>query len=172
MKPENAIAHYKLGKLSSEDIVRLADLWLTQGLFTDSINLIAMEKTPMMSYVGPMLENAIGGLELPIPTKVESAKIVAREVIEKMVSGKMDLMEGANFLYWDIHHAITDELPDETYVGTNLGFEHIFCWLREVWDCRDGSRLLYYTDLPREQAEQKFMEHLRQESKKWLENLA
>jgi len=172
MKPETAIAHYNLGKLSSEDIVKLADLWLTQGLFTDSINLIAMEKTPVMSDVGPMLENAIAELDLPIPTKVEAAKIASKDVIEKMVSGEIDLVEGANFLYWDIHHAITDELPDETYLGTNLGFEHIFCWLREVWDCRDGSLLLYYTDLPREQAEQKVLEHLREESNKWLENQA
>ena len=172
MKPETAIAHYKLGKLSSEEIVKLADSWLEQGLFTDSINLIAMERNPVMSDVGPMLEKAIAELELPLPTKVEAAKFAAKDMIERMVSGKIDLMEGATFLYCDIYHEVTDELPDGTYVGTNLGLEHIFCWLREVWDCRDGSRILYYCDLPREQAEQKFLEHLREESKKWLENHA
>ncbi|WP_442511279.1 hypothetical protein SH528x_002949 [Novipirellula sp. SH528] len=170
MKPETAIAHYKLGKLSSEEIVKLANSWLEQGLFTDSINLIAMETNPIMSDVGPTLEKAITELDMPIPTKVEAAKIAAKDIIERMVSGKIDLMEGATFLYLDIHREVTDDLPDGTYVGTNLGLEHIFCWLREVWDCRDGSRLLYYSDLPREQAKQKFLEHLREESKKWLAN--
>ena len=172
MKPETAIAHYKLGKLSSEDIVKLADSWLAQGLFTNSINLIAMEQTPVMSDVGPMFEKAIAELGLPIPTKVEAARIAAKDIIEKMVSGKIDLIKGANCLYWDIHHEITDELPDGMYLGSNLGFEHLFCWLREVWDCRDGSRNLYYADLSTEQAEQKYLEHLREESKKWLESQA
>lgn len=85
-----------------------------------------------------------------------------------MVSGEIDLMVGANFLYWDVHHEITDELPDGKYLGGNLGFEHIFCWLREVWDCRDGSRILYYTDLPRDEAEVKFLIHLKEEAEAWL----
>lgn len=170
MNPEIAICHYKLGKLSSEEIVRLADSWLEQGIFTDSINFLAMEKPPVMATVGPLLEAVITELGGEIPSKVDAAKIAARDTIEKMVAGDIDLVEGATFLYWDIHHEVTDELPDDEYMGTNLGFEHIFCWLREVWDCRDGSRILYYNDLPRDQAEQKFLIHLKEEAEKWLES--
>ncbi len=50
-----------------------------------------------------------------------------------------------------------------------MGFEKIFCWLREIWDCRDGSRLLYYTDLPRSEANIKFQEHLIEEVAVWLD---
>lgn len=170
MKPEIAIAQYKLGKLSGEEIVKLADSWLEQGIFTDSINFLAMETEPVMANVGPMLETAIKELGLEVPSKVVAAKIAAKDIVGKMVSGDIDLIKGANFLYWDIHHEITDELPDGEYLGTNLGLEHMFCWLREVWDCRDGSRILYYTDLPREQAEKKFLMHLKEEAEKWLEN--
>lgn len=170
MKPEIAIAHYKLGKLSSEEIVKLADSWLEQGIFSDSINYLAMETTPIMATVGPMLENVISELGGEVPSKVLAAKIAAKDVVERMVSGDIDLMKGANFLYWDIHHEVTDELPDGKYLGSNLGFEYIFCWLREIWDCRDGSMILYYTDLPREQAEQKFLKHLKDEAEKWLES--
>lgn len=159
MRPEIAIAHYMLGKLSSERIVQLANTWLEEGLYTDSINLMAMEHAPVMSDVGPMLEKTIIELGLPIPTKVQAARIAARDIVEQMVSGTVDLMEGANFLYWNIHHEITDELPDGEYLGTNLGLEHVFGWLREVWDCPDGS-------------DQKFLEHLKDEARKWLEKQA
>ena len=64
---------------------------------------------------------------------------------------------------------VEDELPDGEHLGTNLGFEHIFCWLREIWDCRDGSMILYHTDLPREEAERKFLEDLKHEAENWLE---
>ncbi|GAA4496120.1 hypothetical protein [Pseudaeromonas paramecii] len=148
----------------------MADSWLEQGIFSDSINYLAMETTPIMATVGPMLENVISELGGEVPSKVLAAKIAAKDVVERMVSGDIDLMKGANFLYWDIHHEVTDELPDGKYFGANLGFEHIFCWLREIWDCQDGSMILYYTDLPREQAEQKFLEHLKDEAEKWLES--
>jgi len=71
---------------------------------------------------------------------------------------------------YDVHLNIFGERPDKKYAGDSLGLEHIFCWLREIWDCRDGSIILYYSDLPRIEAEEKFKEHLIDESQKWLEN--
>ena len=172
MKPNIAILHYKLGLLSSIDIVQLADSWLSQSIFTDTINFLAMETNPVMADVGPMLELAIVELWLKVPSKTEAAKALTTHTIKKMVSGEIDLMKGANFLYYDIHHEITDELPDGKYLGSNLGLVHVFCWLREVWDCRDGSRILYYTDIPRDEAELKFLAHLKKEAEAWLEKLA
>lgn len=172
MKPQVAISHYKLGKLSSKSIVSLANAWLEDGIYTDSLNYIVMESNPLMVDVGPLFESAIKELGLEIPTKVEAAQFAAKDTIQKMVSGEIDLMEGANFLYWEVHHEVTDELPDGKYLGSNLGLEHIFCWLREIWDCRDGSMILYHTDLPRDKAEVKFMEHLKEEAVKWLASKA
>ncbi|MBA6292215.1 hypothetical protein H4J58_01030 [Colwellia sp. MB3u-70] len=88
---------------------------------------------------------------------------------EKIVFNSIDLMEGVNFIYWDVHHEIDTELPDGKYLGSNLKLEQVFCWLREVWDCRDGSRLICHEDLPRDKAEQKFLGYLMDESKNWLQ---
>lgn len=121
-----------------------------------------------MAEVGPLFEKAIQELGIEIPSRVEAAKFAAKDTIQKMVSGEIDLMTGANFLYWDIHHEISEDLPDGEYLGSNLGLEYIFCWLREVWDCRDGSMILYHTDLPRDQAEVKFLDHIKEEAEKWL----
>ncbi len=69
----------KIKALASIELVRFP--LLEQGLFTDSINLIAQETSPVMSDVGPMLEKTNAELELPIPTKLESAKKSAIEII-------------------------------------------------------------------------------------------
>jgi len=168
MKPEVALSLYILDNLPSESIVNLANEWLTEGIFTESLSEIIFEKSPSMSTIGPLFESALKEIGIDTPTKIEAAKVVLKDTIQKMVSGETDLMEGANFIYWNIHHKITDELPDGEYLGTNLRLEYIFCWLREIWDCRDGSMILYYSDLPRDQAEKKFLAHLKEEAEKWL----
>jgi hypothetical protein len=63
---------------------------------------------------------------------------------------------------------VSEDHPDEKYLGDSLGLEYLFCWLRELWDCRDGSIILHYTDLPRSEAEVKFKQHLFEASQTWL----
>ena len=84
MRPEIAISHYKLGKLSTYSIVDLADLWLEEGNYTDSLNYIVMEQNPSMAYVGPLFERAIKELGLAVPDKVEAAKIAANGPKDKL----------------------------------------------------------------------------------------
>ncbi|WNO11612.1 hypothetical protein [Teredinibacter sp. KSP-S5-2] len=172
MNPKEAAAKYSLNQLSSKDIYRIADQWLVDGIFTDSINEISMEREPIFSVVGVLFENALEELGHCIPSRVEAAKYLIKVTLTRMVEEEIDLMEGANYIYWELHHSVTDVLPDIEHVGSNLGLGAIFCWLREIWDCRDGSMILYYVDLPREKAEAKFLEHLREESIKWLEKNA
>jgi hypothetical protein len=60
---------------------------------------------------------------------------------------------------------INSTLPDGKYLGSNLNIEQIFCWLIEVWDCRDGSRVICHKDLPRDETEQKLLDYLLEASK-------
>ena len=169
MKPIEAYSLYKLNKLSSDRIVSLANKWLEDGLYTSSLGDLGFVTNPIMSDVAPIFENAMKELGLKEPNKLEAAKILIRMTLNQIVEKDIPPDKGASFLYWDVHHEITDEFPDKKYVGDNLGLEQIFCWLREIWDCRDGSRILYHTDLPRPEAEKKFLEYLVDESRKWLE---
>jgi len=168
MEPELAIAHYKLGQLSSDMIVNLANTWLDQGIYTYSLNCIFMCDHPIMAEVGPLFEEAMRELGLEIPTRIDAVKSLLRDTMQKMVSGEIDLMEGANFIAWNIYPEVEEDLPKGEYLGSNLGLEYIFCWLREVWDCRDGSTIFYYTHLPRDQAEIQFLRHIKEECEKWL----
>jgi len=169
ISPAIAIAYYQLRLLSSGDLVALADNWLNQGIYTDSINYLQMEKDPIMSEVSELFLQAMEDMKVDIPTRIAAAWIVTEDIMERIVLGSIDLMDGVNFIYWDVHHEIDTELPDGKYLGSNLKFEQVFCWLREVWDCRDGSRLICHEDLPRDKAEQKFIGYLMDECQKWLE---
>ena len=111
----------------------------------------------------------MNALRIKEPTSVESAHTLLTAELNEIVKGELKPEERASFLYWNVHHELTNELPDKEYIGDNLGLEHIFCWLREIWDCKDGSMILYHNDLPRPEAETKFKEHLIEEAQKWLQ---
>ncbi|UJX26461.1 hypothetical protein L3Q70_04710 [Pseudoalteromonas sp. CF6-2] len=169
LPPDIAIAYFQLGLLSSTDLVTLADTWLNQGIYTDSINFLQMDKDPIMSEASELFLEAMEEMDVNVPTRVAAAWLVTEDIMERISSRTIDLMEGVNFIYWDVHHEIDTELPDGKYLGSNLKLEQVFCWLREVWDCRDGSRLICHEDLPRDEAEQKFLSYLLDECQKWLE---
>ena len=169
MEPLEAFSLYKLGKLNSDKIVSLANAWIERDLYTASLGELCMLSNPIMSDVGPIFEKAMHELELEEPNKLEAVNTIICMTLKRIVEHKVAPEDGASFLYWDVHHELSDVVPDREYVGDSLGLEYIFCWLREIWDCRDGSMLLYHADLPRPEAEIKFQEHLIEESKKLLE---
>lgn len=168
LKPIEAFALYKLENLSSDSIVSLVNDWLREKIYTESLGELCGISNPIMSDVGPLFEQAMKELGLEEPGKLEAANIIVLKTLEQIVRKNIDPVEGASFLYWEVYDKLTEEYPDKKYVGDNLGLEHIFCWLREIWDCRDGSMILYHTDLPRDEAEMKFTEHLIEEVEKLL----
>jgi hypothetical protein len=168
MIPRIAALHYALGKLSSPAIVDLCHAWLEQGIYTDALNEISCAVDPVLGEIGPLFEDAVGDLGVSMLSRVEAGRELVAVTVYRMVSGEAPLLEGANFLYNDIYLELYEELPDGEYVGSSFGLQHVFSWLREIWDCRDGSMILAYNDRPREEAEAKFLEHLFEESQNWL----
>ena len=170
MEYVEAYSLYKLGKLSSSKIVSLANLWLDNGAYSDSLNYLYTQTNPVMADVGPLFKKAMSELGVNEPTRVEAANNVIKVTLNRIINNEVLPEEGASFLYWDVYHEIEEEYPNKEYVGDNLGLQNVFCWLREIWDCRDGSMILYHTDLPRSEAEIKFKEHLIEEASNWLNN--
>ncbi len=161
---------FKLNQISSEDIVMITNDWLNDGLYTKSLGEFVFISNPIMSEVAPIFQQTMNELGLNEPTRLEAAKTVIQMKLEKLVERVISPEEGASFIYWHVYHELLNEFPDKEFVGDNLGLENIFCWLREIWDCKDGSMILYHTDLPRSEAEKKFEEYLIEEAQKWLEN--
>ena len=168
MELNEAYALYTLNNLNSNKIVELANTWLLNGLFTDSLNDLFWEKEPEIHVVGPMFEKLMEELSIPSLTRIEAANIIIKITLTRIVNKEVEPEIGASFIYYEVWDEIQDEYPVVKYVGDSLGLEHIFCWLREIWDCHDGSMILYYSDLPRVQAGIKFKEHLIKEACNWL----
>lgn len=168
MNPDEANARFVLGKLSSDAIVRLANQWIDSGLYTEALGELCMIKSPVMSEVGPMFASAMKELGIGCPSRLEAAMLLVRVGMERVSRGCATPVEEAEYLYWDVHHEVSDINPDKEYVGDSLGLGSVFCWLREIWDCRDGSMILYHTELPRHEAEKKFIEHLKEAAAEWL----
>lgn len=170
MNPDEAHARFVLGKLSSDSIVDLANVWIVGGTYSDSLGELCTISEPIMSEVGPLFVTAMKELGRTTPGRREAADIVIESVLRRISDGCNDPLKEAEFLYWNVHHELVDDFPDKDYLGDNLGLQYVFCWLREIWDCRDGSMILHHTDLPRKQAEMKFFEHLRETASDWLRN--
>lgn len=168
MNPDEAYARFVLGKLSGDAIVGLANEWLDGGLYSESLGEIYTISKPVMSHVGPLFVSVMNELGIAAPSIGEAGITIAKFVLTRISDGCPNPLREVEFLYWHVHHELVKEFPDREYVGDNLGLEHVFCWLREIWDCRDGSRLLYYSELPRDQAEVKFFAHLQESAADWL----
>ncbi|MDO6567726.1 hypothetical protein Q4561_11710 [Alteromonas sp. 1_MG-2023] len=102
------------------------------------------------------------------PNEANALYILNNLNSEQIVNKEIEPEVGGSYIYNYVWGEVEDEYPVKKYLGDSLGLEHIFCWLREIWDCRDGSRILYYTDLPRSEAETKFEEHIIEEAQNWL----
>ena len=168
IEPDEAYALYILNNLNSSKIVELAITWLLNGLFTDSLNDLFWEKEPEMYVVGPMFEKLMEELDIPTLTRIEAANIVILSTLTRIVQKEIEPEVGASSIYYDVWGEVEEEYPVIKYLGDSLGLEYKFCWLREIWDCRDGSMIICYSDLPRDQAEKKFEEHLIEEAQNWL----
>ena len=160
---------YKLDKLDVKSLISLANEWLNNGIYTDSLNDLCWLDNPVIEEAGPIFEKAMLELGVKEQSRLEAAQNLITIELKRIVNKEISAEKGASFIYWEVHHEITSEIPDNEYVGDNLGLEHIFCWLREIWDCNDGSMILYHSDLSRPEAEKKFISYLIEESIKWLE---
>jgi hypothetical protein len=168
MELVEAHARYKLSLLTTDALVAQARGWIESGAyFSNALVDIYTQPNPCMADIGPMLETAMQELGVEEGTRIETARKLVSITLNHIASGEADPVEGATLLYY-LHIDLQPDLPEEDYVGDSLGLEHVFCWLREVWDCRDGGMILYHTDLPREEAEQKFIQHIVEEAQKLL----
>lgn len=163
ISPTEAFSLYKLDLLNSQEVVTLSNYWLEQNIYTETLCELCTIKNPIMSDINPLFLEVMKELKISEPQKVDAIEQVIKITLKHITDRNMTPERGASFLYWKINVDLSDEFPDSEFVGDRFGLEHIFCWLREIWDCNDGSILLYYNDLPRNEALIKFKEHLLEE---------
>lgn len=170
MVPIEAFALYKLNLLSGEEIYSFANDKLNEGVYTDSLNDIFAESDHSLYVLGPIFESAMEQLSVPQLSKYEASILLIRCNAEKVLKHVKSPKESAEFLYYKVHRNMVSEVPDKSYLGDNLGLDNVFAWLRELWDCMDGSMLLRFNDLPRDSAKDKIMSELTNSFRDWLQS--
>ncbi|QGQ21255.1 hypothetical protein F1728_00415 [Gimesia benthica] len=159
LEPLEAIALFRLNKLTSEDMVLLAQCWLNRGIYTDSLNQMAWEKTPIRSTVGPLFEQALVELELGKVTFLEAARIQVRSILLRIVAEDILPDIGAELLYWEVYHEMPDSMKDSLGLNQFIG---IYWELSDWWDYCDPRN-------PQVEIEQKLQHQLMLEAQHWLE---
>jgi hypothetical protein len=170
ISPAQAAALWKVGLLPPENIGALAGRWLESGEDNGSLEIaaIALDPPSSVSAVGPAFEAALAEMGVDLPNLDQPVLVTLELYLRAMIEGRVPPMAGMSAideLYHDrgdaeIRHPNRASDDPQTYVGQELGLEHLYTWYRELQDAEDGSALFYYNELPRERQLAKFEEEL------------
>jgi hypothetical protein len=124
MRPiELAAARYRLGRVSGESLVALAEQLLGEG-HNEAVKLaIAEDLDPVTWQVGPLFEDLCSQLGQPIPDPHDAADIVATAILRDIVDGSLAPEAGLTQLMDDVYWPhVSDE--DESGIGHCVGESH------------------------------------------------
>ena len=164
--PLEAAGLFALDLLPSSAMPELALRWLTEGMDTPTMRILAGESSPIMSEVAPLFTATLEELSVAVPGRIAVTMMLLEAYVRRIATGALDPYEGMARIDQDL--ADCSVFPDAKYVGDGLGLERMYTWYREIQDLEDGTMLLYYTDLPREEAGRRFREHLVEEAQQRL----
>ena len=108
MEYKEAFSLYKLNKLEAKELVSFADQWLERGVYTESLDELYTTQNPVMAQVGYLFENTMLELGVKEPTRIEAAISIVRITLNRIISKEIMPEKGASFLYWEIHHEISE----------------------------------------------------------------
>jgi hypothetical protein len=169
MKFIENIANYVLGNVSRTKFPEMAMSALEDKIESESIIILAgMTDRDNTFELEQYFNKALNELQIKLPEKLKSAKILVRYYLNKMINNKKEAFEIMRKIDNDIYKRINWEIELSSdkgdYVGIELGLESLYTWYRELQDYKDGSLLLYYSELSREKQHEKFEEHLIEEA--------
>jgi hypothetical protein len=109
MSLKQAIAFWKLGLLSSEQLPAIAAEALEVGFDCPSLRVLAGETDHIASTVDPLFSRAIDELRIPIPDHRSAAKVVAARYAAGILDGTWSPYEGARKIWWNVAHAFDND---------------------------------------------------------------
>ncbi len=122
---------------------------------------------------------------ISLPSEADAVRTVLMIYLQQIVDGTMSPHEGMLKIDRDLNTRVDSggartypnpvRKPDRSvkkrFVGEELGAEYLYTWWRELCDVGGGGDLIYYTDLPPDQALQKFEQHIVDEAERLLARL-
>ena len=140
MTLKQAIAFWKMGLLSSDQLPAIAAEALEFGYDCLSLRLLAGETEHIGSTVDPLFSRAISELGIPIPDRRTAAKVVAACYAGCIVDGTLSPYEGAYKIWRNVANAF-DKDPEI------WGQLSVFVGLASEWEDHPTHRSEYEKDI-------------------------
>ncbi|WP_041628033.1 hypothetical protein [Owenweeksia hongkongensis] len=173
MNFQEKISDFVLGNRTISQTPDIALTALNEGIESKSIIILAgMSDRDSPFELQQYFDHALRETKITLPTKLDAARKLVKYYLKQLISAPQEtysiLIKLDNKVYKTTQWNITNpELPS-TCIGEELGLHHLYTWYRELSDFNDGSRLLYYNDLPRDKQKEQFETRAMEEAHKWL----
>jgi hypothetical protein len=122
-----AAARFMLGSVSSEDLVRIADELLTQGVYSYSLGELATIRNPIMSEASPLFTASLKELRVQTTSKEEAASTIAKYYITGIVEGRYKPEEGLAHFMSECYEPLQWKSAEKDIAES--------CGCRELIDC-------------------------------------
>ena len=119
-----AAARYVLGDLPSEELARIADALLTEGVYSQAIGELATTRHLVMADAGPLFEQTLRDLNVDTPSREEAVWVLLRYHIGRIAYEDVAPREGLQSVL-DVYHRADLYTQNQTYVGDSHGIEHL-----------------------------------------------
>lgn len=159
------IAKYVLNE-SDVSLPEFAYDAMLSGLESESLSILAsMTNLDNFFERKEYFEKSLNELGLKLPQKRDAAITLLKYYLSELINNPNDcyeiMMVIDNKIYKPVFH---QETSTKKYIGEEIGLERMYTWYRELQDFGDGSRLLYYNELPKEEQKKMFMSNLVEEA--------
>ena len=125
MDPQRVAAQYRLGVISSDEIKDFASACLDAGQWSAAIDDIVTSAQPIMSDVGPALEQILAEQGVEVPDSEAAIWALLRFYLGDIASGAVPPRAGMQRVMEDVYYAADLYERTDKYVGDSHGLEKL-----------------------------------------------
>lgn len=127
-----AAARFALELVSSEELVKLADDLLTNGVYSYSLGELYSIRSPNLAVVSPLFISALKEMGISLPSREEAARTLVKGSLSDIAEGNVTPFEGLTHLLGVIN--TTRQYQDRLVTQAILDFcdcGEVFRWMDE-----------------------------------------
>jgi len=117
-----AAALYVLGNATSDELARIADSLLTDGVYSPALGELGTTRRIVMAEAGPLFEQALHDLNVGMPSPDEAVWVLLRYHISRIAYEEVSPREGLQSVL-EVYNRANLHAQSQTYVGDSHGIE-------------------------------------------------
>ncbi|TAJ14711.1 hypothetical protein DMA11_04035 [Marinilabiliaceae bacterium JC017] len=166
MNFKQQIAKYRTGNLSDCQLPDIAILGMQEGLDSESLVILAgLSKNESSFVIIEYFEKALEELKLRLPERREAALLYADGLIDDILNGKRELIDGIYEIKDDAINSFDFFSESKKYCYDSIGFEAVYALFEDYYDINEyGSS---WSEKKKTKMKNKIKTELLLELKKW-----